>query len=267
MYPYLELGDLRVQTYHILMVVGFIVAIVSVLIINKRHPLYHLPPKEILFLSAFIIIGALLGGRLLFFLTHLGAMIQDPSLILPVLFSGGLVFYGGLIGGIGVGYFYIRRYRLDPLKYVNLFIVALPLGHGCGRIGCFMAGCCHGKPTDSIFGVVFPFEASYPYAGVRVHPTQLYEALFNIVLFLTMLFLFFKYRKRHRPYIFVSLYLVAYGTFRFFNEFLRGDEIRGVWLLSTSQWISLILVTIGILIYWFKRDVSKMADQGQPTIA
>jgi len=252
MHPFLEFGSFRIETYDVLVTLGFVLAIVAVLLINKKHELYQLPVKEILFLTLFVIIGALIGARILFIITNINRMIENPSLISPIVFSGGLVFYGGVIGGLVSGYFYVRRYGLDPVKYMNLFIVALPLGHGCGRIGCYMAGCCHGKPTDSIFGVVFPFGESHPFHGVKIHPTQLYEAVFNFLLFLSLLFLFFKWKKRHKPYIFVALYLILYGSFRFINEFFRGDDIRGVIILSTSQWVSLIAVTVGVLLLVFK---------------
>jgi phosphatidylglycerol---prolipoprotein diacylglyceryl transferase len=265
MYPYIEIGSLTVETYHIFMVIGFFIAIGVVLILNKKHPSYQLPVKEILFLFAYVVVGALLGARLVFVITHIGTMVDDPSTILPIIINGGLVFYGGVLGGMGMGYLYIRQYGLDPIKYSNLFIVAVPLGHGCGRVGCFMAGCCHGKPTESVMGVVFNFDPSYPYYGVRVHPTQLYEATFNIMLFVTMVVLFLKFRHKHRPYIFVSIYLVAYGIFRFVNEFFRGDEIRGIFILSTSQWISLFLIAAGVLLYVLKVDRFKAFQVQPPT--
>ena len=265
MYPYIEIGALRVQTYHIFMILGFAIALGVILYLNKKHPLYHLPVKEILFLLVYVIVGALIGARIVFIITNIGVMIEDPSTILPIIINGGLVFYGGVLGGIGMGYLYIRQYGLDPIKYSNLFIVAVPLGHGCGRVGCFMAGCCHGKPTDSVMGVVFDFDPTYPYYGVRVHPTQLYEAFFNMVLFITMATLFFKFRHKHRPYVFVSIYLVAYGIFRFINEFFRGDDIRGVFLLSTSQWISLFLIAAGVLLYVLKVERFKAFQMQPPT--
>lgn len=267
MYPYLEFGSFRIETYDVLVTLGFVLAMIAILIINKKHELYHLPVKEILFLALFVVIGALIGARVLFIITNINRMIDNPSLISPIVFSGGLVFYGGVIGGLLSGYFYVRRYGLDPVKYMNLFIVALPLGHGCGRIGCYMAGCCHGKPTDSIFGVVFPFGESHPFHGVKIHPTQLYEAVFNFLLFLSLLFLFFKWRKRHKPYVFVALYLILYGSFRFINEFFRGDAIRGVVILSTSQWVSIVAVTAGALLLIAKpKDKSIHIEQTQSDV-
>ncbi|MFP4177705.1 MAG: prolipoprotein diacylglyceryl transferase [Acholeplasmataceae bacterium] len=254
MHPYLEFGSFRIETYDVLVTLGFLLAIIAILIINRKHELYRLPVKEILFLLLFVVIGALIGARLLFIVTNIDRMVEDPSSISRIVFSGGLVFYGGVIGGLVSGYFYVKRYGLDPVKYMNLFIVALPLGHGCGRIGCYMAGCCHGKPTDSAFGVVFPYSESHPFHGVKIHPTQLYEATFNFLLFLGLLFLFFKWRKRHESYVFVALYLILYGTFRFINEFFRGDAIRGVYILSTSQWVSLIAVIAGLLLLVHKTD-------------
>lgn len=248
MFPFIHLGDTAIEMYHVMMVIGFSMAILTILWVNKRHHHYHLPVRELIFLIVYVVVGALLGARLLFVLTNLPKMIADPGIIVPMLLSGGLVFYGGVLGGIGFGAYYIIRYKLDPIKYVNLLILSLPLGHAFGRVGCFCAGCCHGKPTDSIFGVIFPFGESHPYHDVAIHPTQLYEAFFNLVLFIVLINIFFRYKQGHRPYLFVSLYLVFYGIFRFFNEFLRGDDIRGVFLLSTSQWISLVLIISGMVL-------------------
>lgn len=248
MYPFVHLGETTIEMYHIMMVIGFFAAIVTVLMVNKKHQHYHLPVRELFFLITYVIVGALLGARLVFLLTNIPMMIDDPGLILPLLLNGGLVFYGGVIGGIGVGAYYIKRYKLNPIKYVNLLIISLPLGHAFGRVGCFCAGCCHGKPTDSIFGMIFPFGESHIYHDVAIHPTQLYEAAFNLLLFIVLLYVFFRQKQGHRPYLFVSMYLILYSFFRFINEFMRGDDIRGVYLLSTSQWISILLIAAGIFL-------------------
>lgn len=248
MYPFVHLGETTIEMYHIMMVIGFAAAILTILMMNKRHHHYHLPVRELIFLIIYVVVGALLGARLVFVLTNIPLMVADPSLIIPLVLGGGLVFYGGVLGGIGLGLYYVLHYKLNPVKYLNLLIISLPLGHAFGRVGCFCAGCCHGKPTDSIFGMIFPFGESHVYHDVAIHPTQLYEAFFNLLLFIVLTYFFFRQKQGHRPYLFVSLYLVLYGIFRFMNEFLRGDDIRGVYLLSTSQWISIVLIITGVFL-------------------
>lgn len=135
---------------------------------------------------------------------------------------------------------------------------AIPAGHCLGRIGCFLGGCCFGKPTDCVFGVVFP-EGSLPYeyygGAVAVHPTQLYEAAFLLALFLFLLFCGKKYG--------FPLYLILYGTGRFFLEFLRNDD-RGILPgipLSPAQAISVLLVLLGGAIL-----VARLAGKGKAGI-
>ncbi len=147
--------------------------------------------------------------------------------------GGGFVFYGGLIGGlVNVGLFKL----VDREFSVNVFwsiVPALAIGHGIGRIGCFLAGCCFGEKTDFFWGI-------YSHEHFR-HPTQLIEAT---GLFLISLYLL---KSKLPRFLLICHYLVLYGFLRFCVEFLRGDSIRGQWgLLSPSQWISLCLLILGI---------------------
>ncbi|MCQ2385331.1 MAG: prolipoprotein diacylglyceryl transferase [Clostridia bacterium] len=170
---------------------------------------------------------------------------------------GGMTFIGGLIGGAAVflaAYFVLRKklgIRLtDVLSVIPCSIV---IAHGFGRIGCFFAGCCYGKPTDSFLGVQFPNHA------VKVHPTQLYEAAFLFLLFALFSFLVLKKGFRQN----LSLYLVLYGVFRFLIEYVRGDD-RGqfIGIFSPSQFWSVFMVAIGIGLYFaleafFKKQAEK----------
>ncbi len=158
---------------------------------------------------------------------------------------GGATFYGGLLGALALfpPLLAIRRERTVTI-YDRLCDLApcIAAGHCLGRIGCFFGGCCFGKPTDSFLGVVFP-EGSMPYefygGAVAVHPTQLYEAAF---LALLALFLWKPAKRDAFP-----LYLILYGIWRFFLEFLRGDD-RGAFPLlplTPAQGISVLLVLLG----------------------
>jgi phosphatidylglycerol:prolipoprotein diacylglycerol transferase len=124
---------------------------------------------------------------------------------------------------------------------IDVIAIGIPLGHAFGRLGCFFYGCCYGKPTDSFIGVLFPPDSAAGYLGVKVIPTQLISSFFLFVLFFILLFL--RKKKRFDGQIALS-YIILYSIFRFLIEFFRGDP-RGTFLhLSTSQFISLILVVI-----------------------
>ena len=177
--------------------------------------------------------------------------------------GGGITFIGGLIGGVitflVVYVIFRKKYKSKLLDVVSFLPCCITLAHGFGRIGCFCAGCCYGLPTDSIFGVVFP---NMEYLG-KVHPTQLYEAVFLFLLCAVMFVLVMKWNFKHG----LSVYLIAYGVFRFFIEYVRDDN-RGGFIpgLSPSQFWSICMVVIGVgLIFlvnylWKTRKKEEIAD-------
>ncbi len=176
-------------------------------------------------------------------------------------FDGGITFIGGLIGGAGtflVLYFIFRKHfktrLIDVLSFLPCCIL---IAHAFGRVGCFFAGCCYGKPTNSFLGVQFPGMSH------RVHPTQLYEAVFLFALCALCFFLAWKKNFKHN----MSLYLIAYGIFRFCIEFLR-DDARGQLLgsISPSQFWSIGMVALGIALYFllniaYKKRAEELAAQ------
>lgn len=186
-----------------------------------------------------IFLSAWIGAKFFFVLTSS----QNSDLLFASNFwmGGGFVFYGGLVGGfIFVTFF---KTLIPDLKLENLWPIlpALTIGHATGRIGCFLAGCCYGKPTESFFSIHLHGENRYP--------TQLLEAggLFIIGFYLLK-------AKQPRRFL-LSVYLISYGLLRFIIEHLRGDIIRGSWgFLTPSQWISLILLMSGLILLFFNKN-------------
>ena len=149
----------------------------------------------------------------------------------------------GLIGGAAILFVSANTVRVPLGRYLRLTIPFVCCMHAWGRLGCFMAGCCHGAPTDSFLGVQFPAEspACQLYGVQPVHPTQLYEMGLLIVLGLATQF---KVPPLHRIWV----YLIAYGTGRFFVEYLRGDNRGAISLippLSPSQHLAILFVIAG----------------------
>ena len=163
-------------------------------------------------------------------------------------FGSGMTFLGGLIGGVVcflIGYAIFRkRYTAKLSDVISVLPCCITIAHGFGRIGCFFAGCCYGKETESVLGVKFP-NLAHP-----VYPTQLYEAAFLFFLFALCSVLLLKKHYRHN----MSLYLICYGVFRFLIEFLRGDD-RGQLFgnISPSQFWSLLMVIAGVILYCIMR--------------
>ncbi len=235
MRPWLTTPFGEVSAHTLFSSLGVIVACVVFFALNRRRD-YALSVRVLALFLGFVLFGGFLGARVLFLLVSFPA---DPSAGIAI----GTVFYGGLLGGLGGGYLASRLYGLPFLRLLDLAAMSLPLGHALGRVGCFLAGCCYGVATESVFGVVYP--AGHPTHPSPTLPVQLFEAAFNVALFSLLLFLFHR-RRAVGTYRLPALYLIMYPAFRFINEFFRADPIRGVHLLSTSQWLSIPLFLAGL---------------------
>ncbi len=183
-----------------------------------------------------IFVSAWIGSKILFTLTLPSLESSDILASLSFWTGGGFVFYGGFLGGVlFLSLYHAFGFKLTLEKFWPI-LPALIFGHGIGRLGCMMAGCCFGKPTDWVWGVLL-------HEHYR-HPTQLIEA-FSLMTF------GFYLLKSHKPrMILFSFYLGFYGVLRFVIEQLRADEVRGQWgSLTPSQWISILLISSGVFIY------------------
>ena len=196
---------------------------------------------DFVFYNAIVAILVGFGSAALFQATY--NYIENPSKGFNL--KGGITFIGGLIGGIIsflVGYAIFRKkFQTRLVDGISLYPCCIIIAHAFGRVGCFFAGCCHGVETDSFLGVHFPNVPG------KVHPTQLYEAIFLFALFAICYLLFWKKNFKHN----LSVYLIAYGIFRFLIEYLRGDD-RGELLgaISPSQFWSLMMIVSGVAVYF-----------------
>ncbi len=198
-------------------------------------------------------LGALAGSKLLYIIVSwplLGDTLAAKLTNIVRNFRYGFVFFGGMIASVGALLWYMKKKRLPLLKTSDFFIVALPLGHAIGRIGCFLAGCCYGRPTDSPLGVAFTNAATLvppELRGVHLHPTQLYEAACNLLLFV---YLHRAYKKPHKPGTVLVKYVIGYSCIRFIIEFFRGDY-RGEAIagLSPSQALAVCACAAAVTVY------------------
>lgn len=250
MHPAFELLGRSIPAYWLCMMTGVSVCSVAALFRHRRFE--ELQEVDITNSAALLFIGVLIGGKLLYILTVIPLVIRNLQLFLGDLklayevLTGGMVFYGGLIGALVTLQLYVRKYHLDSRSFFDYFAPLFPLFHCFGRIGCFLNGCCHGKVSER-FGIAFENSPS-ALNGVPYFPIQLVGSLGNLILF----FIVSAYEKKHhRSGKAMVLYLALYAAGRFVIEFFRGDMIRGIWAgLSTSQWISLaILLTLLIRQY------------------
>jgi phosphatidylglycerol:prolipoprotein diacylglycerol transferase len=272
MFPELfRIGDFPINTYGVLLALAFLVALIVAARLAARD---GLPRERIYDLGLWMLLAALIGSKVLMLWTE-PAYRENPLQLfsLDFLRSGG-VFYGGMIGAILTGYILARHYRLPWWKTADAFAPGIALGQSIGRLGCFSAGCCWGKPTSLPWGVRFT-ELGHEITGVPIdehlHPTQLYEALATLVVFFFLLWL--HKHKRFSGQV-ILFYTVLYGAARFLIEFVRDDprgDIAGLTSLtglSTSQMISLIVGITGLVILilrWRRSQGQRAAEVPQTT--
>ena len=250
MYPrLLELGPITVYTYGVLLAAAYLLGLQ---LARVRAQARGLDGNRVLDLGIYIIIAALVGAKLLLVITDFDQFKASPTDLLSIARSGG-VFYGGLITAIAVAFWYIHRHGLPFWTTCDAFAPAIALGHVTGRLGCFAAGCCYGKPTNVPWAVIFTNPAAAANVGtplgVPLHPTQLYESGAELLILIFLLAT--EKRGRRFPGRTFWLYMILYAASRYIIEFYRGDPRGVIFGISTSQFISLLLapLAIAMLIY------------------
>ena len=251
MYPILfKIGPINLYTYGFFLALAFLSA---TLVGGLEARRLGLPEGRFYDLCIFIILAAIIGARLLYVILNPDPFIQNPLKIF-FLWEGGLVFHGGLIAAVGIAFFFMRRYDLPWRTTFDALAVGMPLGVAFGRMGCFMAGCCFGKPTDLHWAVVFTHPDTLCPLREPLHPTQLYEALLSLGIFGVVLWL--RKRKRFEGQVVLSYFCLA-GLVRFTVEFFRAPtsiDPRGPELflpMPTTQVLALgIAILSGAVLWW-----------------
>lgn len=254
MYPSFQLFGKDIGLYPICALLGiFSAGILAMKLAEKRG----INKDNMLVMLLTSCVGVLLGGHILYGITNYKYLIALIKSIGEISFAdffkylyyifGGMVYYGGLIGGIIAGGIYIRHKKLPLAEYSDICAPAVPLFHVFGRIGCFLGGCCYG--IESKFGFIYSHALDPAANGVRRFPIQLAEAAVNFLIFL-VLYRLLKNNKLHGKLF--CLYLIIYSVCRFILEFWRGDVIRGFVLgMSTSQFISILIFIFALVILYF----------------
>ena len=224
-----SIGGLTVHGYGLCIGLGIAAAL---LLIWRRAEERKLNAQTVNILILLILVTGFAGAKLFFLIAHWSEFRADP---LGALGSEGFVVYGGIVCGLCAAWLYCRKRLLPFLRLADCFIPAVALAQGFGRIGCFLAGCCFGKPTESFLGVTFPAGSMAP-AGIPLWPTQLFSAAGDFLLAGLLLLL---EKKRRGDGLLTGTYLLLYSIGRFLIEFLRADPRGAVGTLSTSQFIAL----------------------------
>jgi phosphatidylglycerol---prolipoprotein diacylglyceryl transferase len=242
-----KLGSWPIHWYGVLVALGFIAGLWTA---SRRAPLTGLKPEQVADAGPWMILGAVFGARALYVGTYWKEKFAGgPWWEIFMVQHGGLVFYGGLIGASLAIIFYCRLRRVPLWKLADVFAPSIALGYVFGRLGCLMNGCCYGRECALPWAITYPrSHDTFPNAAEQatpVHPTQIYDSLLNLVLFLFLAWLY--RRKKFDGQVFAT-YLICYAFTRSFVEYFRGDygpaHLHGIF--TPAQLISVGILAIGI---------------------
>ncbi|MBQ4105991.1 MAG: prolipoprotein diacylglyceryl transferase [Lentisphaeria bacterium] len=242
-----EIGGFSLRWYGVMAALGFLAATWAV---NANRKTAGLDSDRTAGVMITAMVAGIVGARI-FYVCRFFDYFRDNLWMIVRVDRGGLVFFGGFFCAIIALWCYCRYWKIDFIRLLDLISPALAIGHAFGRLGCFLNGCCFGAPSGRFPGISHPAgtEPFARYGNVPLHPVQLYEAAFNILLFV----LLFRLVRRSKRGVVVSCYFIGYGIIRFADEFFRGESNR--WIgLTQSQWIGLCLIPVGLLmLLWFQR--------------
>ena len=252
MWPILvSFGSFQIYTYGVLIALAFIGAMTVGL---KLGPRYGLEKPLIWDWMFFVLLGAILGARLLYLALEWKHVKWSLRQLGDLFIHSGGVFYGGFVGAILASVWFLRRRQVSIWLAADIAAPAVALGQGIGRWGCFFAGCCWGKTTSLPWAITFHNEVTGRLMGTPLntplHPTQLYESFFTLAL---AGWLWHRHRRKHRRGDLWWGYVAVYATGRFLIEFFRDDPRgRFAWFF-TSQWFALAAVALTLVWVFFYR--------------
>lgn len=243
-----HLGPLAVHWYGVLLAMGFLTGLWTA---GRRAPLTGIAPEKISDAGLWLVVGAVLGARILFVATYWRESFSaQPLTEIFMVQRGGLVFYGGLLGGALACILFCRRQKLALWKVADVLAPSIALGYVFGRLGCLMNGCCFGRECPLPWAIHFP--ADHTTGGDPVHPTQIYDSLLNLGLYLALAWLY--RRKKFDGQVFAA-YFMCYAVTRSIVEVFRGDysEAHRHAGLTPGQLVSLGIFTAGLVMFFVLR--------------
>jgi len=236
-----------IYTYGIMAALGFLCSILT-WVWMSRHEQHA--PGFAADLGFWLMTSGIVGSRLAYVIANWAYYRTAPLEIFRI-DQGGLIFYGGLILASIALIVFARRHKIPLWHMADFAIPGLAIGHALGRVGCFLNGCCYGRPAgDSACGVVYPpiCEPGRLFEGIPLYPVQIIESACLIVIWLALLF---AYSRRKRDGVVFALYLMLYPPCRFFLETMRGDERQGWFQLDVAQATSIALFLAGVALFIF----------------
>jgi phosphatidylglycerol---prolipoprotein diacylglyceryl transferase len=241
-----RLGPLTVHWYGVFLALGFLAGLWTA---SRREPRTCVAPEKISDAILWLMIGSVLGARVLYVATYWReSFAGQPWWEVFMIQKGGLVYYGGLIGASFAIIVYTHIQKLPLWKVADIFAPSIALGYVFGRIGCLMNGCCYGRACDLPWGIKFPPTPNGPPTGVPLHPTQIYDSLLNLLLYIGLAWLY--RRKKFDGQVFAA-YLICYAVTRSIVEAFRGDysELHRYAGLTPAHLVSIGILAAGVMLF------------------
>ncbi len=225
------IGSLSIGSYGVMVAIGFLVGFYVSYIRAKSK---DISPKIIIELALLVLVSGIGGARIFHAVQH----IESNGF---VILEGGLAFYGGFIFACLIGFAYLRSMALPIPEMMDIITPSLAIGEAIGRIGCFLAGCCYGRPTDSPLGVTYPQESltCLLLKGQRSYPTQIFSSISLFLIFFILIII--SKRMVFSGQLFL-IYAIIHSVYRFLIDFFRAyTTVEYIGILATSQVISLLI--------------------------
>lgn len=234
-----SIGSVTIHGYGLMIGIGIVLALIAGTYLAKKK---GIDADELFNLTTISVIGGFACAKVLFCIVEWDSFVKNP---LGTLGSSGFVVYGGIIGGILLCALYCKMKKLPFWKYFDTVLPAVAIAQGFGRIGCFLAGCCYGRETDSFVGIAF-HNSKFAPNDVKLIPTQLFS---SAGCFIMAAVLFAYSRKERKDARTGALYLIMYSIGRSVIEYFRNDYRGAIGILSTSQFISIFILIAGIILF------------------
>lgn len=234
-----SIGPVTIHGYGLMIGIGIVLALIAGTYLAKKR---GIDADELFNLTTISVIGGFACAKVLFCIVEWDSFVKNP---LGTLGSSGFVVYGGIIGGILLCALYCKMKKLPFWKYFDTVLPAVAIAQGFGRIGCFLAGCCYGRETDSFVGIAF-HNSKFAPNDVKLIPTQLFS---SAGCFIMAAVLFAYSRKERKDARTGALYLIMYSIGRSVIEYFRNDYRGAIGILSTSQFISIFILIAGIILF------------------
>jgi phosphatidylglycerol:prolipoprotein diacylglycerol transferase len=259
----LKLGPLTIHSYGVMIALAFLAGLWTAMLRARRE---NIPGERIVDVVTWIMVGSILGARVVYVTTYWHEEFAgQPWTEILAVWHGGLVYYGGLIGGIIAGVAYILWKKMPLWKAADVLAPSVALGSFFGRTGCLLNGCCYGRPTNEPWGITFTNPLAHDFSNtplnIPLQPTQIYDGLLNLALYGFLAWLF-----RHKKFDgeIIATYLICYAILRSVVEHYRGDysNLHYHFGLTPAQWISVPMFLIGLALAAFlsRRTVVKQTQ-------